>query len=1098
MKKLFVLPIVAMVLTCCDSVGFGAGISGTITYPGSQTGPIRVTASQSTSGNQVLQLSGAGTVEINSLTSLAGPNLSIQFWFKGSTVQSAVRQQSGGNYIIAGYNGGHLTSTDGALGGALNGVTDGNWHHVIMTRNQNGTLSGYVDGVLKASIPAANSPLPNVNSPVYFGSVFNAGEFTIGELDEIAIWNRTLPMSEIATNWGQPLATNAPGLVGYWKFDDGTYLDSTTNGYNGTPFGDATIVSDAIPIYSQTIVVAGPGAYTITNVPAGNGYSVTAFMDANTNGLEEFSEPSGAYVGNPFTVSGSLTGVNIALTEPPYIEVQPQAPAGNRVAVGGNVGFSVTARGTPTLSYHWFLDDVVLTNNARISGATGPNLQITGLVLADNGGYSCVVSNSLGSVASLAPQLYVIANGRTISGSLIYTGTQTGLVHTTVAKLRTDNLVLNLSNSSTNFAVTTLLNLSGNALSIEYWFKGTGNFSAVRQQGGPGFIIAGWNGNLDILSFDGGTSGLNVSNPSSLVNDGKWHHMAMTWQQNTVNGFRTYLDGNLVAQRNSANVPIPNIGTQVYFGSFNGVAEFANGQFDEIAIWHIALTQSQIRSDAVNGLTGSEPGLLGYWNFDDGVGADLTPMGNNAELHNGATITPAMIPGQGAVYTDVFTNVGPYMISAIPAGTNYSLSAFLDANGNGSQGVLEPSGAYAGNPFNLSASLSGANIVLYDPPIILTNPVTVAVLQGGTIQLNAVVSGTSNMLQWFHYSAPLADGSRVSGSQSNTLTITGALLSDAGAYSLMASNLVGTANSLAGAVIVQPSTLTNQLIGYWKFDDGAGTAAAESTGLSQAGQLFNFPSSNSEWVSGIIGGALNFSDPTNQNYAIAPNYAKPTNTMSVSVWVWADSVQPGWSSIAKNWGDSTPGQFHLGLIGGVLQNQMTDGGGNGYTALDTAPLPLMAWQHIVFTADGVRMRLYRNGVQVAQSATYNGALFTPPMAGLGIGVKTDNSGNVPSTGAPGYWNGKLDDLGIWGRALSADEIFGLYQNGLAGKGIAQASAVTPVTLSVTLSGNQVTIYYAAGTLQGADNLTGPWSNVTGAIPPSFTTTATAMKFFRVH
>ena len=141
MKKLLVISIAPAIMACCVSISFGANISGTITYPGSQTGPIRVTASQSFSGNKVLQLSGAGTVRIDSLTSLAGPELTIQFWFKGATVQSAVRQQSSG-YIIAGYNGGHLTSADGSVANAVNGVADGNWHHVIMTRKRNGTFAG--------------------------------------------------------------------------------------------------------------------------------------------------------------------------------------------------------------------------------------------------------------------------------------------------------------------------------------------------------------------------------------------------------------------------------------------------------------------------------------------------------------------------------------------------------------------------------------------------------------------------------------------------------------------------------------------------------------------------------------------------------------------------------------------------------------------------------------------------------------------------------------------------------------------------------------------------------------------------------------------
>ena len=399
--------------------------------------------------------------------------------------------------------------------------------------------------------------------------------------------------------------------------------------------------------------------------------------------------------------------------------------------------------------------------------------------------------------------------------------------------------------------------------------------------------------------------------------------------------------------------------------------------------------------------------------------------------------------------------------------------------------------------FYWSIVISDPFITFFEPPSALTNPVSVTVLEGAPIRLNATFGGTSNTYQWRHYSTPLVNGGRVSGAQSNYLTITGALLSDAGAYSLVASNPAGVA-SLTAAVIVQPVSLTNQLIAHWKFDETTGALADEATGLSQDGALSNFPGDNSQWVPGIIGRALSFSDPTNQNYVIASDYAKPTNTMSLSVWVWAVS-RPTSASIAKNWGPGQAGQFQLGLQAnsGRLSNLITDDSGASVSALDPAQLPLESWQNVAFVADGARMRLYRNGVEVAVSALYNGTLIAPPMAGLGIGVATDNSGTGPAI-APGYWHGKLDDLGIWGRALSADEVFGLYLAGQSGKGIDQASAVQPVTLTVFVTGDQVTIQYAAGTLQWADDVMGAWIAVPGASAPSFTTTATLKKFFRVR
>jgi hypothetical protein len=132
------------------------------------------------------------------------------------------------------------------------------------------------------------------------------------------------------------------------------------------------------------------------------------------------------------------------------------------------------------------------------------------------------------------------------------------------------------------------------AITIEYWFKGTSNQSAVRFQGPVNdFIIAGWNGR-HIISGDGGTTGIAVG---AAATNGNWHHIAMTWQKNTVNGFRSFLDGQLVEQRNSANVNLPPFALNMLpnLGSYDGSQEFMQGALDEVRIWNRALSQAEIQ-----------------------------------------------------------------------------------------------------------------------------------------------------------------------------------------------------------------------------------------------------------------------------------------------------------------------------------------------------------------------------------------------------------------------------------------------------------------------------------------------------------------------
>ena len=155
-------------------------------------------------------------------------------------------------------------------------------------------------------------------------------------------------------------------------------------------------------------------------------------------------------------------------------------------------------------------------------------------------------------------------------------------------------------------------NGTATALTIEYWFKGSTMQSVVRLQVGGKYIVSGWYGK-HIISTDGGTTGISAGNTV----DGNWHHVAMTWEKNTTNGFRSYVDGVLVDQRDAANVNLPNITTTMSLGSLYGVSEFMNGELDEVRIWNDVRTPTEITNNMFITLNGTEPNLVAYYSFDN-------------------------------------------------------------------------------------------------------------------------------------------------------------------------------------------------------------------------------------------------------------------------------------------------------------------------------------------------------------------------------------------------------------------------------------------------------------------------------------------------
>jgi hypothetical protein len=141
---------------------------------------------------------------------------------------------------------------------------------------------------------------------------------------------------------------------------------------------------------------------------------------------------------------------------------------------------------------------------------------------------------------------------------------------------------------------------------------------------------------------DPGFSGPN----DRFVADGLWHHVAFVVDTNSG---RTFIDGQLVNTQ-------PWTGTFGYahsaeprrFGIYPGGAGLPfQGELDEVTLWNIALLGSQITAIMNTPPLGSEPGLKGYWRFDEAGGTtafDWTGHGYNALLAPGVNWPTSTAP----------------------------------------------------------------------------------------------------------------------------------------------------------------------------------------------------------------------------------------------------------------------------------------------------------------------------------------------------------------------------------------------------------------------------------------------------------------------
>jgi hypothetical protein len=218
---------------------------------------------------------------------------------------------------------------------------------------------------------------------------------------------------------------------------------------------------------------------------------------------------------------------------------------------------------------------------------------------------------------------------------------------------------------------------------------------------------------------------------------------------------------------------------------------------------------------------------------------------------------------------------------------------------------------------------------------------------------------------------------------------------------------------------------------YYRMEpSGDGNRLLDASGSGAEAKIHIGRATAPVWTGGRVGAALSLGGPSQGTYAVAQQYPQADgNALTVSAWIYARS-RPRWASIAKNWagGNQDHGQFHFGLYedGGELEAHMVDDKGQEVTVRDLLPLPLNAWHHVAFVADGTELRLYRNGAQV-DAKPYQLLHFDPRIKALAIGTKLNLSGDAPEERDFNMWDGRLDEIAIFNRALTPDEISHLYE-----------------------------------------------------------------------
>lgn len=431
---------------------------------------------------------------------------------------------------------------------------------------------------------------------------------------------------------------------------------------NFTNTGSASVVS----CYAQSLYL-GDGESKSLTVVTGHKYIFSYTNNDRSNGMCI----NGAQVtANPYTYTasssanisigifrsnGSWSGSSAVLNYRKENISISQHPLSTYRSVSKNSSpapYTVTASsesGSSAINYQWYVNTTANNSGGTaISGANSnsytPSTSSEGTTYSF---YYCVVSLANGCSAT----------SNVSGGFIVYS------VAANALSFDGTNDYVNLGNSITfpNSA----------PFSIEAWVN--------RDVASGGMVISKYNGNVAgqfqlNVNSNGTVSFSREVSPWTVVStltipEGKWSHIAATYNGATM---YLYINGQLAGSMASGSVGTTGTALTVAIGSSfanNSPINFFKGKIDEVRIWNVARTQSDVQANMYNEISPSTSGLLRYYNFNITSGGALldavsTPVDG--------TLSNFAMSGTTSNWVESYAMV----ISSSPSTNNITASSF--------------------------------------------------------------------------------------------------------------------------------------------------------------------------------------------------------------------------------------------------------------------------------------------------------------------------------------------------------------------------------------------------------------------------------------
>ncbi len=434
-----------------------------------------------------------------------------------------------------------------------------------------------------------------------------------------------------------------------------------------------------------------------------------------------------------------------------------------------------------------------------------------------------------------------------------------------------------------------------------------------------------------------------------------------------------------------------------------------------------AFSQSQASNYSIGTLATAEkaPGPIAYWKFDEGTGTttkDSTQNANNGTL-GGTTIPTWQTEDQCVSGKCLYFDGSTSKVTGSAAATNIqTISFWVRPNTIASQGIFNLDGGTHTINTNSSGTVAANNF---------TSPTYY-------INGNATATPTLVLNQWNF--VEITTGTGFNSTSSFTLGTDGTnfikgFIDDVKFYNYARSAAqVLTDYSSRGSVkgsstsIGSPSTgsgrLADGLIGYWKMDESSGNTS-DSSGNGTT--LTN--NNTTTYAAGKFGNGGSFAKASTQYFSAADSSTLRVGTgnFTISSWVYLNSATIE-MAIASKYDTASKREWDLeyNFVAQRFRFVMSpDGTAVTNVNADNLGVPVTGqWYFVVGWYDGVNINIsVNNGTPNSTAYTTGTTGSTAPFEIGGLLV----NGATTLT-----WNGQIDDVRLYKRALSSADITALY------------------------------------------------------------------------